>query len=326
MTTEVDNEDADTEGGMSEHLQRYRKYIESLKQGRSSGISSVFGRASDLLPPDVIEIKPPKVVAEHFPKDVNTELEAESIEDGSINNAANLEDWNNSFEENMNDDQVEDDEDFAEDRSDDENAGEEADDDSSDDHDDDDYVEREIVEDEEQDSPQEQIEYDSEESSEDEESEELKVTSAQGVLLWTIYFNRVAPLTITMADGSAIKNAEGRDDTILALKTEGDKFKYFILSGLVIDPITGNIYAEANDGAFTAAFMNNGWQIQQYRSHDGEEKYYATEPYKPGRDRLTMQITNVSLDPVNGEVSYDSLDGSASMTLKSRNLLRPAES
>src|SRR5688572_24689260 len=66
LTPEIDEEDGGSEGSMSEHLQRYRKYIDSLKEGRSSGISSVFGRASDLLPPDVLEIKPPTMVAERL--------------------------------------------------------------------------------------------------------------------------------------------------------------------------------------------------------------------------------------------------------------------
>lgn len=337
MTTETDNEGSSSEGGMSEHLQRYRKYIDSLKEGRSSGISSVFGRASDLLPADVLEIKPPKVVAESFPRGlaedfgvggkeghINTNSDDETVAPDS---SATLGEWSDSsadyFEQTSDflETEDEDDEPMSDEL---EGDGE----DSFGDFDSDDDIEYEIEEDAEE-SEDDQIEDDTEESEDDEfedsnsdsDSEELTVRSSQGDHLWTIHFNRVKPLLITMADGSGIKNAEGRDETILALKTSRDQFKFFILSGLVIDPVTGNIYVEANDGAFTAAFMNNGWQIQQYRNHEGEETYYATEPFKPGRDRLTMQITNVALDPVNGEVSYDSLDGSASMTLKSRKLL-----
>ena len=322
MTSQIDEEDANTESGMSEHLQRYRKYIDSLKEGRSSGISSVFGRASDLLPPDVLEIKPPSAVAESFPANLVSDTEENGFEDDGpyeTNYAepydadSDLENENHGAVDHPISSDVLESENVGEDEQDFDEVGDEDEPAESDDTD--------LEEDDDLDEDDD----DFEEQDED-ETEQLTVKSAQGAVLWTIYFNRVEPLSITMADGSSIKNAEGRDDTVLALKTNASEFKFFILSGLVIDPVTGNIYVEANDGAFTAAFMNNGWQIQQYRNHEGEETYYATEPFKPGRDRLTMQITNVSLDPVHGEVSYDSLDGSASMTLKSRKLLRTAES
>ncbi|MDZ4835331.1 MAG: hypothetical protein SGJ27_16255 [Candidatus Melainabacteria bacterium] len=377
MTTEIEDPDDDSEGAMSEHLQRYRKYIDSLKQGRSSGISSVFGRASDLLPPDVLEIKPPTMVAERIPTaeqvigdfgnanhinrnvenvrserlnfDDDDEVVSGDVERGEAgpkdldpdhgdddDNAEDLDpdedDDASSGDSGSDDDDQEDiesDEDDDDDDSDVEDDDEEVDDVEEDDDDDDDDAEDEDEEVEDQDDvfeEQDSKATDDDDTAEDDtETEELTVQSAQGNHLWTIYFNRVTPLVITMSDGSSIQNAEGRDDTILSLRNGGGSFKFFILSGLVIDPITGNIYVEANDGAFTAAFMNNGWQIQQYRNHEGEETYYATEPFKSGRDRLTMQITNVALDPVHGEVSYDSLDGSASMTLKSRKLLRSGE-
>jgi hypothetical protein len=445
LTIDIDDEDAENDGAMSEHLQRYRKYIDSLKQGRSSGISSVFGRASDLLPPDVLEIKPPTVVANRFPKDVAGDLETgsngnhinkEATQNKVIDHASSSEiettadasayfgEQNDKIGRNKSrayseelvasrlakhksgevqsdevvdaerggenivgdddgendidaDDADEDDDSGVDDDAEDQDACDDVEDedssgdivdeeevDDNDDEIDDDDDDDEIAEDVDdlvgEDDDDELDEFDDDQINEDADAdddedyvasgknlggevgaqhhhhgrtdpnqdattEELTVKSAQGAHLWTIFFNRVEPLFIKMSDGSSIKNAEGRDDTILALKTNGEQFKFFILSGLVIDPITGNIYVEANDGAFTAAFMNNGWQIQQYRNHEGEETYYATEPFKPGRDRLTMQITNVALDPVYGEVSYDSLDGAVSMTLKSRKLLRSAE-
>lgn len=318
MTTQIDEEDANAEGGMSEHLQRYRKYIDSLKEGRSSGISSVFGRASDLLPPDVLEIKPPTAVADTFPSAQASEIQGNGFGENG--------DYESDIVEPYYEDSGSISESSEEESYDDLNPGDDHSEDESDEESDDDDLEPSETDDDDADQDDDDYEEDSEELDDEDETEQLTVKSAQGAVLWTIYFNRVEPLSITMADGSSIKNAEGRDDTVLALKTNGSEFKFFILSGLVIDPVTGNIYVEANDGAFTAAFMNNGWQIQQYRNHEGEETYYATEPFKPGRDRLTMQITNVSLDPVHGEVSYDSLDGSASMTLKSRKLLRAAES
>jgi len=314
LTFDDDNAEAtESEGGMAEHLQRYKHYLENLKQGKSSGISSVFGRATDLLPPEVMEIRPPLVQQER--QAVNPRGVKPSTSDSS------------SIEDDE-DVESDDDSEFDEETvSDDESDEHESDVDVSDD-------DGEALDDETEDDDD--LDSDDEDSAEDYESDEanttdldgdhgleytneLTVTNSNGAVLWKILFNRAEPVLVSMSDGTTIRMAEGRDDSVLALRS-GNSLKFFILSGYVIDPSTGNIYVEANDGAYTAAFLNNGWQIHQYRTHDGEETYYATEPHKPGRTRATMQITNLGLDPATGEVSYDSLDGSASMTLKSRRI------
>jgi len=56
-------------GTMSDHLKKYRQYIDELKQGRSSGISAAFGRATDLLPAEIMTIKAePANLVEHLIK------------------------------------------------------------------------------------------------------------------------------------------------------------------------------------------------------------------------------------------------------------------
>lgn len=306
------DEDLESAGDMSEHMQRYKNYIDNLKQGKSSGISSVFGRASDLLPSEVMEIKQPAVHAHGFPSEPKT-LPADRAEQA----------------EDMDEDEGFTDETEIEVEDDDDDSDRETDDHDSDDRDED-FDEDELEDEEDQDFDEDDEDNCDEYEVDDHDIEagddhitvtnELAVTARNGAPLWNIFFNRAEPVLITMNDGSSIRTAEGRDQSVLALKTTGSRFKFFILSGLVIDPSTGNIYAEANDGAYTVAFLNSGWQIHQYRTHSGAEVYYATEPFRKGRDRVTMQIMNLRLDPATGDVSYDSADGSASMTLKSRRL------
>lgn len=346
------DEELESGGDMSKHMQRYKNYIDNLKQGKSSGISSVFGRASDLLPPEVMEIKQPAVhlqglsherkpsapdrvdEAEDFDDDDEFVGESEVEDDDDPehddedgNSPDDDEDFDDETDGDVEDEDEDDidDDDFSdedEETDGDINDDDSVDDDDDDNEDDDEDDENEDDDDEDEDDENEDDDDDDIESGEDQitVTNELAVSARNGEPLWNIFFNRAEPVLITMNDGSSIRNAEGRDESVLALKTTGNRFKFFILSGLVIDPTTGNIYAEANDGAYTVAFLNSGWQIHQYRTHDGAEVYYATEPFRKGRDRVTTQIMNLKLDPATGDVSYDSADGSASMTLKSRRL------
>jgi len=333
------DDELESGGDMSKHMQRYKNYIDNLKQGKSSGISSVFGRASDLLPPEVMEIKQPAVQLqglshERKPSAPDHVDEAEDDDEFVGENQIEVEEDDDDPEHDDDDgdgNNPDDDEDF-----DDETDGDVEDEDEDgidddDDADEDEGIDGDIDDDDSVDDDEDDNDSDDDENEDDDAdieagedqitvTNELAVSARNGETLWNIFFNRAEPVLITMNDGSSIRNAEGRDESVLALKTNGNRFKFFILSGLVIDPTTGNIYAEANDGAYTVAFLNSGWQIHQYRTHDGAEVYYATEPFRKGRDRVTTQIMNLKLDPATGDVSYDSADGSASMTLKSRRL------
>jgi hypothetical protein len=74
--------------------------------------------------------------------------------------------------------------------------------------------------------------------------------------LWDIYYVGTDVRSITMADGSSIRHAEGRPEFILALRTDSEPtFKFFILDGLIVDPSTGNIYVEANEGALKSRVL-----------------------------------------------------------------------
>jgi hypothetical protein len=147
------------------------------------------------------------------------------------------------------------------------------------------------------------------------------VSTAEGALLWQIYYGSDGPKLISMADGGIIKRAEGREQYIFSrLSAMDGDIKFFILSGFLVDPGTGNIYLEANEGAYTVALLNNGWQVHQYRSHTGEETYFVTEPMRAGQAPATQQVKSLDLDPATGSVEYETIDGSATILLKSRRL------
>jgi len=336
---------------MADHLKRYRDYIADLKRGQSSGISGAFGRATDLLPPEVMAIKAPSlsttdsrqrhglgenVLAAEFDREylrqaVETLVQeyADDLEDPVgkvVATASGQEEVLSVYVENgermfmLSDLSVIDEESFR--------RG---------------LVTAEIVEDE----PEPGKVWQSGEMAENpadlmEESTNppppppppnpaqsnapvaalpQSVTTAEGVLLWQVYYDTHGPELVSMADGGIIKRAQGRREYVFSnLSALDGDIKFFILSGFIVDPGTGNVYLEANEGAYTAAFLNNGWRIHQYREHNGEETYFVSEPMRPDRAPATIQVRSLSLDPVTGEVSYETMDSAASITLRSRQL------
>ncbi len=446
----ADEQTAESSGSsMADHLKRYRDYINDLKSGQSSGISAAFGRATDLLPPEVMEIKAPRInkapdqplalgdqaLADHYDKNylrqtVETMVQtyANDLEDlvgcavltstGSeevlsvyLENGERmfmLSDLSVIDEETFRrssirpDDDDEDDQpdnlppgtsDYSEelesdsaldgntsDNSEENKSGSSQNrktSDSLEEHEpgnsqtgktsdgleehesgnsqtggtSDDWEEpnsassldgtpldksNEDLEDDEDEGEDDDDDWGTllDELSSDDWNDSLNgvqastfgalnqlVTSPDGTVLWRVYYVNDGPELVSMADGSIIKRAEGRSEYVFSRFSamEGD-VKYFILSGLVVDPSTGNVYLEANEGSYTAAFFNNGWRVQQYRNHEGEETYYATEPAKPDRAAITSQVANLKFDLTTGEVSYDTMDSAASVTLKSRKL------
>lgn len=146
----------------------------------------------------------------------------------------------------------------------------------------------------------------------------FEVRGDSGELLWHAYFGDNGISLISLADGSFMKRAEGRNEYVFSTlsATDGD-IKIYILNALVFDPKTGNIYIEVNQGAYTAAFFNNGWRAHHYRRHDGSETYYVSEPISINM----MQVTNLQLDIQGGECRFDTIEPagtSRTINLKSR--------
>ncbi len=341
-----------TSGGtMSDHLKKYRDYIDELKQGRSSGISAAFGRATDLLPPEVMAIKAEpvdlveqlialgsNVLADDFDRDylsesvqslvqafaddldepvgriVETERGQEEVLSVYVENGVRmfmLSDLSTIDESTFQRTVVP-------------SASASA------------ALEEELelesgVEggaeavlphahhnsDQAAAQPGDQPNHNSVD-----QSFTQTVTTLDGLPLWQVYYSADGPELVSMADGGIIKRAEGRQEYVFSRlsATDGD-IKFFILSGFVVDPSTGNVYFEANEGAYTAAFLNNGWTIHQYLSSHGEETFFVTEPVRSDRLPITMKVASIDLDLTCGEVTYETMDGASSITLKSRKLL-----
>lgn len=153
----------------------------------------------------------------------------------------------------------------------------------------------------------------------------FEVRGDSGELLWHAYFGDNGISLISLGDGSFIKRAEGRNEYVFSTLSASDgDIKIYILNALVFDPKTGNIFIEVNQGAYTAAFFNNGWRAHQYRRHDGSETYYVTEPMSQGVAPPTVQVANLELDIQGGECRFDTIElaGASPRTfnLKSRML------
>lgn len=153
----------------------------------------------------------------------------------------------------------------------------------------------------------------------------FEVRGDSGELLWHAYFGDNGISLISLGDGSFIKRAEGRNEYVFSTLSASDgDIKIYILNALVFDPKTGNIFIEVNQGAYTAAFFNNGWRAHQYRRHDGSETYYVTEPMSQGVAPPTVQVANLQLDIQGGECRFDTIElaGASPRTfnLKSRML------
>jgi hypothetical protein len=327
---------------MSDHLKRYRNYIDELKQGASSGISAAFGRATDLLPPEVMVIKaePIDSAAQIIPLDSrvlaeNTDskllresvqalvqscaTELEDAEGRMVRTQTGTEEVLSVYFENgermfmLSDLSVIDEATFRRSVVPDTSVLEASTDSAE----------------EVNSSSSSSFDADGTESV----SEELAqgsdqasgfyqdVSTMDGQPLWQVYYSSDGPELVSMADGGIIKRAEGRQEYIFSRLSQVDgDIKYFILTGFVVDPVTGNVYLEANEGAYTAAFLNSGWTIHQYRTALGVESFFVTEPVRPDRAPITMKVGKIDLDLSCGEVTYETIDGAARITLKSREL------
>lgn len=372
-----DDQTAQSSGSsMADHLKKYRDYITDLKSGQSSGISSAFGRATDLLPPEVMEIKAPKsrqpeqplelgesVLKPDFDRDyLRQKVEslvkayADDLEDpvGCVIQTSDesTEEVLSVYVENgermfmLSDLSVIDEETFRRLLVVPGSYGETNDSNELETNDELNRSSNSETENEPNESKNLNEQATENEQADDENdwasvlehlsSMQLEdhspkvslpgafdqiVTTIDGAPLWHIYYGEDGPELISMADGGIIKRAEGRSEYIFSRLSEMDgDIKFFILTGFVVDPSTGNVYLEANEGAYSGAFFNNGWRIHQYRNHAGEETYYATEPTRVDRAPITAQIRNLKLDLTAGEVSYDTMDSAASITLKSRKI------
>lgn len=329
--------EANTGGAMVGHIERYKQYISDLKRGGSSGISAAFGRASDLLPPEVMQIKPPapsaaavdadgnngyqldeRVFAENYDAKALRETVESLITACAPDLTSPVGDLLNTPFGELTVDEV-----FIEGERrmfllSDMRVIDEG------------RYQRWRVEPAVDESNATTSRGDSKPDATHDgarsllggirRAPDLTVTTSNGSFLWNIYFDGYDAERVDMFDGSTIAKAEGRDELILALNCFADGFKLYMLSGIMIDPTSGNIFIESNEGAYTAGFLNNGWRIHQYRTSDRGEIYFVTEPIIAGHQPLTIEVTNLVLDMESGTVSYETADNAATVMLRSRKL------
>lgn len=319
-----------TGGAMLGHIQRYKAYISDLKKGNSSGISAAFGRASDLLPPEVMQVAPPaaKSSAKSAVAQAGSAAPAPALDEVVFASGADTTQLRASVEELI-----------AECATELENpVGETLDTPYGELKVDEVFVEGSrrtfMLSDLRVIDEAEYLRWRRVPDSTATEgaarpvsvpfggdrAPDLSVTTPAGNLLWNVYFNGYDAEKIAMFDGTFIGRAEGRDEMVLALRVGPGQTKAFILSGLMVDPTTGNVFAEANQGAFTAGFLNTGWRVFQYRTREHGDLYYVSEPPLPDCESVTIQVNNLSIDMETGAVSYETTDSAAVVTLRSRRL------
>lgn len=322
-----DNEaisEPDSGGAMVGHIQRYKKYISDLKRGGASGISAAFGRASDILPPEAMQIAPPVTTIASSAATENKHRLDEQVFSETYD-AQSLRDSVEALVSTCARDLTT-------------AVGEQLDTPFGELTVDEVFIEGErrmfLLSDmrviaEEQYLRWRRTPADIDKSSVDKSqlardatgrAPDLTVTNAVGALLWNVYFDGYEPTRVDMFDGTTIARAEGRDELILALNSNGEGVKFFVLSGMMVDPTTGNVFIESNEGAYTAGFLNNGWRIHQYRTRDRGQVYYVSEPVVAGQKPLTIEVANLMLDIETGTVSYETTDNAATVTLRTRKL------
>lgn len=353
-----DKKASGTQGGMTEHLERYRHYIDGLKSGKASGISAAFGRASDLLPPEALAIAPKVNSADNlgqtlFPREEDRQVLRQSLEmlikagvlehqpqsepgesaeqkteavlrcfsgdpiGVSVRTENGIEQVLSTYFESgelmymLSDLSVIDEKTFLA------HFIETAE-----------ASEAEAFEgkstSENQESAKAAAAFELQEQHLQQDKPDLLVHDEAGQLLWQVSYDREGVQLVSMADGCLVKKAEGRQDYVFSmLSPEDGDIRFYILSGLVVDPNTGNVYLEANQGAYSTAYLNNGWKAHHYRTAAGEESYYLTEPMtvinQEGRMPETFAVAKLRLDMQTGSLFY-SISGDRELELSCRKL------
>jgi hypothetical protein len=148
------------------------------------------------------------------------------------------------------------------------------------------------------------------------------VTSAAGQWLWDVTFDGQLVSMVQMADGSLVQKADGENYVISWAVKPGQRVPQIeIVKDVTVDPSTGNIYYQNMVGSQAVALLNNGWRIDQKKIIDEEDQFFVTEPARPDQPApIPKQAINLVVDTESGDISYDTIDGGASMTLRSRKL------
>lgn len=279
---------------MNDQAERYKLYIQKLKTGKSSGISATFGKAADLIDPKSTEPQhrgaaPLKrndvVLRRKFDRDEVIDA-VEEIITMTVPQRDEL-DVVGAFYEG--DQLMLIRSDFS------------------------------VIP-----APQEQTEatMSTVEVLESRTEPDMRISAPNGMWLWDIYYEGHTPLVVESADGTLIQRTENENLFVMAEPMINQRFpRLSVLEHVAVDPNTGNIFWQGLHNAKAGAFLNNGWQIEQYISNKPNmpDRFFATKPLaieNPERERL--EVYDLEVDPVAGEVSFTMDSGEQVMLTSAR--------
>lgn len=267
--------------GLQDHVDGYKRYVKKLKKGASSGISGMFGVARDLLPEEELQESEP--VGKHLEPDKSIQKKGSPADTSRTSQHAT----------STSIDEMEPLVDAL------------ASEFSSSPHPDS-QMTAEL--------PQEQAAAG---------HVDLRITTATGEPLWDVVLAGDSVSEVFFSDGSRIlaSNEPGKYVYISSRRSDLESGAAQIITKPICDPETGNLFFRLASGERATALLNNGFRIDQYSKDEGEDDYFVTEPCMPGTlARSRSQVTNLTMDQETGCVSYETVNGGLSVTMRFRKL------
>lgn len=143
---------------------------------------------------------------------------------------------------------------------------------------------------------------------------DLRVTSKTGALLWDVRFDHEGVAEINKADG-VLMIKTSRPDMFAIIGPPGIERRAEIVSEIVVDPATGNIYYQSTDGTHAVALLNNGFRIDQFQQ-TAATKFLVTPPLRQGEtSSQPIEVRNLQLDQEARLLSYETLNNDHSITI-----------
>jgi hypothetical protein len=152
---------------------------------------------------------------------------------------------------------------------------------------------------------------------------DLSVASPNGEWLWDVILSDEQVAEVLFADGTCImRSSDPARYVLVPAVSPGRKAREAQIVAVVLcDPVTGNLFFRTESGDQAVALLNNGFRIDQFSSANGEDRFFVTEPLKPGQlIRNSFQVRDLNLDPLKLSVSYETIDGGMYVTARFRKL------
>ncbi len=152
---------------------------------------------------------------------------------------------------------------------------------------------------------------------------DLRVETTSGEWLWDVIFSGDEVAEILLSDGTCILRSNDPAKYVLVpVASPGRRAREAqIVAAVLCDRATGNIFFRTESGDQAVALLNNGFRIDQFSNNNGEDRFFVTEPLKPGQFiRNSFQVRDLNLDPLKQTVSYETIDGGMQVTARFRRL------